>query len=228
MNSPQAAVPAIFAAPAVSVTPRPDGSILVENPMPLEPYARCIGQYLEHWARAAPDRDFLQERNPATGNWEGVTYAQALEKVYRIGTWLIKRGVRTDRPFCVLTDNSVEHALIMLACMHVGVPYASISPAYSLVSKDYAKLKNLIQRLDPDVIYVGGIERFRPALKALEGLHRATLVVAQSDPAPSGEGLAFGDLLTDIDAQAVRQAYDGITPDSVAKILFTSGSTGYP
>lgn len=227
MNFPQATIPAIFAAPAVSVTRNPDGSMLVENPVPLQPYARCVGEYLEYWARTAPDRDFLVERDSAGGNWQAVTYAQALDKVYRLGTWLIQRGVRADRPFCVLTDNSIEHALIMLACMHVGVPYASVSPAYSLVSKDYAKLKNLIQRLDPDVIYVGGVQRFLPALKALDGLHRATLVVAENDTVPPG-GLGFGELLATLDAPAVKQAYDKITPDTVAKILFTSGSTGYP
>lgn len=227
MNLPQAQEAALFAEPAVTVASRPDGTIVVENPVPLEPYARCIGEFLEHWAREAPDRDFLMARNPASGRWEGVSYALALDKVYRIGTWLLKQGVLADRPFCVLTDNSIEHGLIMLACMHVGIPYAGISPAYSLVSKDHAKLKNLVQRLDPSVIYVGGVERYRPALKSIEGLHNATLVVADSDARPEG-GLVFSDMLAQRDDEAVQRAYAQVTPDTIAKILFTSGSTGYP
>jgi feruloyl-CoA synthase len=228
VDLPQTKVAPTFAVPGVTVTRRADGTILLENPMPLEPYARCLGEYLETWARGAPDHDFLMARNPASGKWEGLTYAQALDQVYRVGTWIIRQGVRPGHPFCVLTDNSIEHAIIMLACMHIGALYASISVAYSLASRDHAKLKTLIQRLEPDFIYVGGgAERFAPALKAISDLHHAKIVVADSDAVPPN-GLHFSDMLAEIDKHAVQKAYAKVTPDTWAKILFTSGSTGRP
>src|SRR5690606_17702696 len=96
---------------------------------------------------------------------------------------LLKRGASPDRSVTVLSDNSTEHALLMLAAMHAGITYSAISPAYSLVSKDYAKLKNLIARLDPDLIYVGDYARYRPALDALAGLHEAAVIVPDADAA---------------------------------------------
>lgn len=216
----------LFAKPAINVATRADGSLVLSNPMALQPYARCIGEFLERWARQAPDRDFLMERGPS-GAWQGVTYGQALAKVRQIAGWLLENHQRPGHPVCVLTDNSVDHGLIMLACMHVGIPYTAVSPAYSLVSKDHAKLKNLVERLDPEFIYVGGIERFLPALKSIEDLHNATLIVADNDQAPEGS-LRFSDMLGGGDDAAVEAAYQMVTPDTVAKILFTSGSTGYP
>lgn len=216
----------LFAKPAINVTTRADGSMVLDNPMALQPYARCIGEYLERWARQAPDRDFLLERGPS-GAWQGVTYGQALAKVRHIAGWLLSHYKRPGHPVCVLTDNSVDHGLIMLACMHVGIPYTAISPAYSLVSKDHAKLKNLVERLDPEFIYVGGMARFVPALKSIEGLHKARLIVADTDQAPDG-ALRFSELLSGDDDAAVEAAYQRVTPDTTAKILFTSGSTGYP
>ncbi|MBC7203369.1 MAG: feruloyl-CoA synthase [Pusillimonas sp.] len=223
------AIGSIFAKPAVTLTERDDGTILLDNPVPLAPYARCVGEYLEYWAEAAPDREFIAQRSPA-GLWQGLTYAQTLDKVQRLGTWLLKNGITPERPVCVLTDNSVDHALLMLAAMHVGTPYASISPAYSLMSKGHEKLKNLVQRLDPGIIYAGGVARFQAALKSIESLHRAQLVVADED---DSEGLGvsalrMSELLKDSDLALVNKAYAAITPDTIAKILFTSGSTGYP
>lgn len=216
----------LFADPAVEVKTRADGVMVLDNPVALEPFARCVGEYLEHWARATPDAKFLQERGP-TGEWTGVTYAVALDQVRRMAGWLLEHHKRPEHPVCVLTDNSVEHGLIMLACMHVGIPYAALSPAYSLVSKDYAKLKNLIQRLDPEFIYVGGVQRFAPALEAIKDLHQATLIVSDAD-VPPDSALRFSDLLTGTDGPAVEEAYQRVGPDTIGKILFTSGSTGYP
>ena len=217
----------IFATPAVTVTRREDGSMLLDSPDPLKPYARCMGEFLIQWAEDTPDRLFIAQRSPA-GMWQGATYAQALEKVVRLGSWMLANGLTPERPVCVLTDNSVEHALLMLAAMHVGIPYASISPAYSLMSHDHEKLKNLVQRLQPGLLYVGGVARFGPALDAIQGLHRAQLVVADADELPDESTLRFSDLLGNCDLAAVHQAFAAITPDTIAKILFTSGSTGYP
>lgn len=227
MNQPLPPAAALFATPAVKVTHRDDGATLVQNPIPLEPYARCVGEYLEYWAEHAPDRPFMLERSPA-GLWVGVTYRQALDKVHRIGSWLLKLGLRPGQPVCVLSDNQVNHGVLMLAAMHVGIPYSGISPAYSLLSQDHAKLKNLVQRINPGVIYVGGAGRFKAALRAIDGLHGAQLVVADEDELPNAEALHFSDMLVEADMAAVHKAYAAITPDTVAKILFTSGSTGYP
>lgn len=205
---------------------REDGTLILTSPMSLQPHARCVGEYLEYWGRHTPDRDFVMEKT-ADGVWQGITYGQALQKVRRIAAWLLHQGAGPDKPVCVLSDNSVPHALLMLACLHVGVPYAAISPAYSLVSKDHAKLKNLIERLDPDIIYSEGAARFAPAMASIQGLHRARWVVGDRDEAPEG-AIHFSDMLSMQDDAAVQAAYEAVTPDTLAKILFTSGSTGYP
>lgn len=217
---------ALFAEPKVQLTPREDGAILLESPITLEPYRRCVGEYLEYWAEAAPDRPFLLERD-AQGAWQGVTYAEALRKVYQVATWLLQHDITPDKPVVVLSDNSVEHGLLMLACMHIGVPYAAISSAYSLVSKDHLKLKGLIARLDPGVIYVADAERYAPALDAIRDLHHAFMVVAAGKTPPQG-GFTFADLLADSDQSRVAQEFGNVGPDTVAKILFTSGSTSEP
>lgn len=216
----------LFAEPAVRVTRREDGTILLDSPLALGEYQSSMGAYLEHWARAAPDRPFLMERGQ-DGGWRGVTYGQARARVAEIATWLLRHDAGAGRPVVVLSDNGVEHGLLMLACMHVGVPYAAISSAYSLVSRDHAKLKGLIARLEPGLIYVTDAGRYAAALAAISGLHRAQLVVS-ADHAPPAGALSFDALLGQADEAAVAEAFSGVGLDTVAKILFTSGSTSEP
>ncbi|SNT12755.1 trans-feruloyl-CoA synthase [Noviherbaspirillum humi] len=218
---------ALFAAPGVQLTRRADGSFMLEPRTPLEPYARCMGEYLERWARETPDRPFLQERGIG-GQWQGVSYAQALQKVVRIATWLLESDLDRQRPVVVLSDNSIEHALLMLACMHIGQPYSAISPAYSLMSRDHAKLKGLIQRLEPSMLYVLDPARYSAALEAISGLHQAPLVVSDGCSRLPAGALRFSSLLASPDEEAVAQAFSAVGPDTIAKILFTSGSTSEP
>jgi feruloyl-CoA synthase len=216
----------LFAPPQMRIARRDDGSILLDSGMPLAPYARCVGDDLEYWAGQAPERPFLLERS-GTGDWAGLSYRDTLDRVTRLATWLLGTEAGPERPAVVLSDNSTEHALLMLACLHVGVPYSAISPAYSLVSQDHQKLKNLIDRLDPAVLYVDDPARFGAALESVRGRHRALLVTKQeSDAAPGA--LPFAELLGRKDEAAVRRAFEAIGPDTVGKILFTSGSTGEP
>src|SRR5688500_5824278 len=116
----------MFATPAVAIEHRADGTQIMRSPQPLEGYARCIGEHLERWARTAPTRPFLLERPASGGDWQGVTYRESHEHVLRIGTWLLKQNLSAQRPVAILSDNSVEHGLIALACMHVGIPVAPV------------------------------------------------------------------------------------------------------
>jgi feruloyl-CoA synthase len=215
----------LFAAPGVAAERRADGSILLKSTTPLQPSARCVGDWLEHWAGQAPERIFLGERSSVDRPWTTVTYKDALRQVRSTGAWILAQGMSAQRPLVILSDNSIEHALFALGAMHVGVPVASISPAYSLMSKDFDKLKSMIALLGPGAIYVSGMKAFAPALAAIRPLHSATVV---SGDVESGDAISFRAIAAMPETEAVAQAFAAITPDTIAKFLFTSGSTGAP
>jgi feruloyl-CoA synthase len=216
---------ALFSSPEVEMI-RSGGRILLRSRHALQSYARCTGEFLQHWARVAPDRLFLVERASA-GEWRGLRYGQALEDVQRVGAWLIEHGTSPQRPVAILSENSIEHGVLMLACLHIGMPVAPISPAYSLMSRDFAKLKVIIRSLSPSVLYVNRVSRFEAALEAVRDLHDGIVVVGGADSSAAGT-VAFELLKRSRDTGAVSRAFAAVTPDTVAKLMFTSGSTGEP
>ncbi len=214
-----------FAPAAVVSEKRSDGSILLRCPRSLGSYARCIGEYLEHWAQAAPERVFLAERQEPA--WRMITYAEALVAVRAIGASLLQRRLSAERPLVILSDNSVNHALLTLGAMHVGVPVAPVSPAYSVMSRDHIKLRSILDLLNPGLIYACDGARFAPAMRAVD-MHGASLVTDSGEAQEGLPILAFGELLATPGGAEVDRAFAAVGPDSIAKILFTSGSTGVP
>jgi feruloyl-CoA synthase len=217
----------LFATASIEAVRRADGTILLHSRQPLGPYPQTINSYLVHWAHAAPGRPFLLERTSGK-TWSGVTYREALSRVQRIASTLLEHSISPAHPIAILSDNSVEHGLLMLAAMHVGIPVASISSAYSLVSSDFGKLKSIVHRLTPALIYADDFDRYAPALYAIAGLHRATVVAGGSGPRPESQILRFAELEHAADAHAVAQAFERVTSETIAKVLFTSGSTDEP
>ena len=198
-----------YAPAEVLIERRADGATVLRSPLPLRPHARAVGDWLVQWHERAPERTFLAERQG--DGWRRVSYAEALAAARRIGQALLDRGLGPDRPVAILSDNGVDHALLALGAMHAGVPVAPISPAYSLMSKDFAKLRQIFDLLKPGLVFAADAERFAPALAA---------VGASSTP--------MAKLLEASPGAALEAAFARITPDTVAKILFTSGSTGTP
>src|ERR1700709_116465 len=178
----------LFATPDIVAERRADGSIWLKSMTPLQPAERCIGDWLEHWARHTPERIFLGERSSVDAPWTTITYKDALRQVRSAGAWLLSQRMSAERPLVILSDNSIEHALLALGAMHVGVPVAAIPPAYSLMSKDFDKLKSMIVLLDPGAIYVSSLKTFAPALAAVKPLHAATIVSGDAD---SGDAISF-------------------------------------
>jgi feruloyl-CoA synthase len=215
----------LFAAPAIVADRRADGSIVVRSTAPLREGARCIGDWLEHWARQAPDRIFLADRAGADAPWSTVTYRDALQQVRSVAAWILAQGLSAERPLVILSDNSVEHALFALAAQHVGVPSAAISPAYSLMSRDFDKLKSMVTLLEPGAIYVSGTKPFAAALAAIKPLHSAMIVSGNAD---DSDAISCRAIAATPETADVEKAFATITPDTIAKFLFTSGSTGTP
>jgi len=198
-----------FAPTEVRIETRLDGSILLRSPQELKAPARAVGEWLASWAARAPERVLLAERSGDA--WRKMTYREALDAVRRIGQSLLDLGLNAERPVAILSDNSVDHGLLALGAMHVGVPVAPISPAYSLMSKDFAKLKVIFELVRPGLVWATEPAKFAPALAAVGA---ATTAIEQ--------------LLEAAPTSRVDEAFARIGPDSVAKILFTSGSTGTP
>ena len=200
----------------VAVMHRDDGAAFLRSPHVLGPYPDNLTSRLERWAREIPSRVLAAQRDPA-GGWRRVTYADAHARVRRIGAALLERGLSAERPVAILSENSLEHLLLTLAALHVGVPCAPISPAYSLLSKDYAKLRFVFGLATPGLVFAQDEARFAAAIKAA---------------VPKGAEVVFGNRFAELESVAASSRVDAAHartgPDTIAKFLFTSGSTGQP
>ena len=189
---------------------RADGVLLLRAAQELPAYPVKITEKLEHWAARAPGRTFLAQRD-ASGAWRRVSYAKALETARRVGAYLLRRNLGAERPLMVLSGNDLEHALLHLGAMYVGIPYAPVSPAYSLAPSDLSKLRFIHDLMTPGLVYAKG-EQYAKALASVgtEAITDFERFVAE--PASA-----------EVDAAHAR-----VGADTIAKFLFTSGTTGTP
>ena len=211
-----------FAPARVEVERHKDGSFVLRSPMPLEQYASNVCEYLEHWAASRPDQHYLAERD-GNGEWRFLTYGAALTKTRSIAQALLDAGAGADRPLMVLSDNSIANGLLQLAAMYVGVPVAPVSPAYSLMSEDFGKLKYVFDLVAPALLFASD-DRFAKAVGALELANTRVIGLTDSTFAD----LQFATIASTRATAEVDRHHADVGPQTVAKILFTSGSTGMP
>ncbi len=193
--------------------------------MTLEPHAANLCEYLIDWAKKAPDRTFLAERD-REDRWRRVSYGEALGSVRSIAQAILDRDLTPDRPVMILSDNGIENGLLHLGAMYVGVPVVPVSPAYSLISRDFVRLRHVFDLIRPKLVFVSDGQPFAKALHALD-LGDAEVVTMRK--APDGpEATNFDELTGTEPTEATEAALSRVGPDTVAKVLFTSGSTGPP
>lgn len=203
---------------------RADGTIILHSAIPLEKYPYRLTERLKYWANVAPEKIFIGRKN-ASGTWDTLSYAETFFKVKSIAQALLIKKVSPSQPLAILSENSIEHCLIGLAALHIGIPYSSVAPAYSLRSTDFDKLKHVIHLLTPGLIFVQDGKKYEKALLAIS---KGIEVVAVTNKPESLNVTKFEDLLQTPVTGKVENAYDAIGPQTIAKILFTSGSTGLP
>ncbi|WP_343079987.1 feruloyl-CoA synthase [Ostreiculturibacter nitratireducens] len=211
--------------PSVRSETRPDGSILVWQEEPLGAYPRCITARFMEWAERVPERVWMAERGPDDA-WRATTYGEGARTIRAIGSALLAQGLTAERPLLILSGNSVAHALMALGAQHVGVPSAALAPAYSLASGDYGKLKDIAAQLTPGIIFADDAAKFAPAIQAVFG---ADIPVASVEGVLGDrETLSFTQLAATEPSDRMEAAHAAVGPDTVAKFLFTSGTTGSP
>ena len=221
----QSPVRAISYAPvAVDAERRSNGTTILRSRTPLAPYDPSLAALFRAAVENQPERIFLAERNGE--QWRTLTYAQARQSVDALAAALIERGLSAGRPAMILSGNSIDHALLMLAGFTSGIPVAPVSVAYSLQSQDHAKVRHIADLLDPGLIYVADTGPFAAALAALDLKGRA--IVANRNGANLEGVTAFDTLTATQPGAALERAVKSVGADTIAKFLFTSGSTGLP
>jgi len=205
-----------------------DGSFVLRSPQALGPYARCIGDWLERWAQETPEALAVAER-AANGEWRQLSWARLRADVGAVAQGLLGLQLPAGKPVVVLSDNSVDHLVLMLASMHIGRPVCTVSSAYCRLSQDFAKIRDIVQMLDPALVYAADAKVYGPALRACldQGALQGVVVLGQgADEVPGAFPWAL--LASRPEGPAVMQALAQVHPDTVAKYLLTSGSTGHP
>jgi feruloyl-CoA synthase len=206
---------------------RDDGTMFANAQEALEPYPRCWTERLAHWAATAPDRVFLAERD-ANGAWREFTFQQTWETIQPLAQAILDRDLSRERPLAILSENSIEHALLMLAGMHVNVPTVSISPAYSLVSTDFSKLRQVLRMLTPGVVFASETSRYGRALQICDEAGSELLLLSAPSQNLYQRCSLFSEWLRTGVTAAVAKRHEEILPDDIAKFLMTSGTAGLP
>jgi feruloyl-CoA synthase len=218
-----------FVAPEVDVERRDDGTLILSSPRTLLEHDRHIGQALRRAADESPDTVFLAERPDSAsveGGWRTVTYAEMRRRIDSVSQSLLDRGYAQDHPVMILSANSIDHATLTLGAMQAGVPAVPVSVAYSLMSTDHAKIAHIRDLVEPAMVFADDGTKYGAAL-AMAAATGAEVVVGSNPPSDSDATL-FSDLLAAEAGDAVERAFNAVGPDTVAKYLFTSGSTGMP
>jgi feruloyl-CoA synthase len=216
---------ALFAAPDIVAEPGgpadPNGTVLLRSADPLGGYPVTVVHSLRTWAGAGPDHLLAAERGP-DGAWQTCRYGAAVAAADSIGQALLDRGLGPGRPLLILSGNSVPHLLLTLGALTAGIPVAPVSAAYSLQSRDHARIRAIRELIQPGAVFADDAGRFAAALDAAQ----PAPVIVGTGHRPGADQLS--DLLATEPGPALRAAFGALGPDTVAKILFTSGSTGTP
>jgi feruloyl-CoA synthase len=214
-----------FSDPTVTIERTGDGTIYLRPRETLGAYPLRLTDRLHHWAKETPDRIFMAERT-AGGGWRRLTYAELLTACRHIASALLARGLSAEKPVVILSGNSIDHALVAFGALYAGVPFCPVSPAYSLISRDFGKLSYLMKLLTPGLVFVGDAAQFSDALVA--NVPRATEIAASFGTVAEREVTKLADLLRVPLHQDLDAVHEAIGPDTIAKFLLTSGSTGNP
>jgi feruloyl-CoA synthase len=207
-----------------TVERRADGSTVLRSTEPLGWYPARLTDHLEQWAGEVPDRTFVARRD-AAGRWQSITYAQMLEHAQAVGQSLIDLGLSVERPLAILSDNSLEHLTLAMGALWAGVPFVPVSPAYSLLSNDHAKLKHIIGGVTPGLVFATDPSYGR-AIAAV--VPSTTPVVLSRGELPGRAVRRYDELLRATPGASLAAAHAQVGPDTIAKFLFTSGSTKAP
>jgi feruloyl-CoA synthase len=208
----------------------PAGAVYITADQALEPYARRMSDRLLHWAATSPDKIWMAQRerlgDGTTGAWRTITYAQAMSRARSLGQALLNAGLNQERPLAILSENDLDHALLALACILVGVPYCPVSPAYSTISQDYEKLRHVMNTITPGMVFAADAARYGKALEAIAQPGLKVVIASGADRIAAAQ--SFKELLATTPSEQVDRAREAVGPDTIVKFLFTSGSTKLP
>jgi feruloyl-CoA synthase len=213
-----------MATPCTLREQRPDGSFVLRSSEALQPFDRCVGDWLERWATQTPEAVALAERD-TQGEWSRLSWRELRARVGAVAQALLDLDLPQARPVVILSDNAIEHAVLALASMHVGRPFCTVSSAYSRLSKDHARLRTILQALKPALIYASDGGVYGAAMQCCDV--GAVRVLGQQAALVDG-ALPFSQLLRSRESAQVMERFRAIGPDDHAKYLLTSGSTGAP
>jgi feruloyl-CoA synthase len=208
-----------------------NGNTYVMADQDLRPFASNMTEHLIYWADKTPDQTLFAQRDPTLGgDWRRISFAQALDAARCIGQALLDRGLSAQRPLVILSENSLAHAQLALGAMYAGIAFCPVSPAYSLLSKDFDKLRHVLETLTPGLVFASDWQRFQLPIEALVGADVEVILEHDLD-AISVRGhkiTPFSRLLDTKPTASLERAMLAIDPDTIVKFLFTSGSTKLP
>jgi feruloyl-CoA synthase len=214
-----------FCDPAVRIERKGDGTIYLRPKLPLGEYPPRLTDRLHHWAEAAPDRTFMAER-VAGGGWRRLSYSELLAASRRIASALLARGLSAERPVAILSGNSIDHALLAFGALYAGIPFCPVSSAYSLISRDFGKLAYAMNLLTPGLVFADDADRFSAALSAT--VPSGIEIAASFGGVRGREVTTLAELMATPLHPRLDATHEAIGPETIAKFLLTSGSTGNP